>query len=139
MNPPLTAVFCDKSEKKLFMKYFISTTEHLDIAKQIGDSAVLLYIQYLRMATFTHPSITDEGVARSLGWTVRKTRRYREALIKLGYYKRVSFTRPDGNKMVVYHIGKEAVSRVSASGSRDFAPSGCASALAPVPGIVEEE
>ena len=130
MHLPLTAVFCDKPEKKIFMKYYLSAKEHLEIATTIGDAGVLLFMQYLRMASFDHPSITDEGVARSLGWTERKARRYRGELTKHGWYKQVSYTRPDGNKMINYHIGKEAVSRISKPKKElSHAPTGSASAL----------
>lgn len=111
--PPLTSVFCEKNTKGLYMKYYIANQEHLAIAQDIGDSAVLLYMYYLRMATTEHPVITDIGAAKSLGWTERKARRYRGELTKHGWYKQVKFTRPDGTRMITYHIGREAVARLS--------------------------
>lgn len=112
---PLTAVFCDKTQVKQYMKYYISNQEHLQIAEEIGDSGVLMFMQLLRLAATDHPVITDEGVARSLGWTERKAKRYRLALTKFGWYKKKSFTRPDGVKMVTYHIGKESVGALSSN------------------------
>ena len=108
----LTAVFCAKPQKKIFMKYYISSDEHLEIAQTIGDSAVLLYMYYLRMAATEHPVITGEGAARSLGWTVRKARRYREELSKHRWFRQVKFTRPDKTKMINYHVGREAVEAI---------------------------
>lgn len=134
MSQPLVACFCDKPIKKLYLKYHISSKEHLQIAEQIGDSGVLLFMHYLRMASLDHPVITDAGVAASLGWTERKARRYRGELTKFGWYKEVRFTRPDGTKMVNYHIGKEAVERIGKSKEvSPFAPAADAPALGPSP------
>jgi len=95
------------------MKYYISSKEHLEIVKLIGDPGVLLYMQYLRLAATDHPVITDGGVAVSLGWTERKARRYRGELTKYGFFKRNKVTLTDGTKMTTYHIGKESVAAVS--------------------------
>ena len=114
----LTAVFCDKNPVKQYMKYYISNKEHLAIAKTVGDPGVLLFMQYLRLAATDHPVITDGGVATSLGWTERKARRYRRELTNHGWFKKSSFTRPDGVKMITYHVGKESVAQLDRGESR---------------------
>lgn len=91
------------------MKYSITRTEHLEIARDIGDAGVLLYMHYLRLCSGDHPDINDEQVAKSLGWTVRKTRDIRGKLSKHGWFRQVNYTRPDKVKGTDYHIGKEAV------------------------------
>jgi hypothetical protein len=83
----------------------------MDIAAKLGDSAVLLYMHYLRMAATDHPVITDANAAVSLGWHERKAQKYRLALTRLGYYKQIHFTRTDGVKMIIYHVGQEAVGK----------------------------
>lgn len=106
---PVTCVFCEKKVKSLHLKYYISFIEQAELSTKLGDAAVLLYIYYLRMASNDHPIITDETAADSLGWNIRKVRRYRGELIKEGWFRQVSYTRTDGRRGVEYHIGKAAV------------------------------
>lgn len=115
--PPVkiySSVNCMKNEKTIYMKFYITHQEQLEITESIGDSAVLLYMYYLRMASLPHPVITDETAAKSLGWTPRKVKRYRLLLVKDGWYKESKYTRGNGTKGVEYHIGKDAVSHFNA-------------------------
>lgn len=118
--PPdvLTSTFCDKKTKIIHLKYYISHAETIEISKLVGDAGILLYTHFLRMASTDQPTITDANSASSLGWTERKARTYRLKLAKIGYFKQVRFTRPDGQKMIIYHIGKESVSNISSSKKR---------------------
>lgn len=109
ISPLVTSVFCEKKDKTLYFKYYISRLEQHELTGLIGDAAVLLYMYYLRMASVEHPVISDESTAWSLGWTARKVRRYRTALSKHGWYRQVSYTRTDGIRGIEYHIGKVAV------------------------------
>ncbi len=111
--PHFTSVWCEKKDKNLYMSYYVSHKEHLDIAQTIGDSAVLLYQHYLRMAAVTHPIITDESAAASLGWTPRKAKRYRLLLTRHKYYYQAKY-KINGMPGIQYHIGQAAVSHALA-------------------------
>ena len=110
-TPLVSSVWCDKNEKTIYMKYYVTHKEHIEIAQTIGDSAVLLYMYYLRMASTAHPVINDELAAQSLGWNARKVMRYRQLLVKDNWYREIKYSRPGGSRGVEYHIGKDAVKR----------------------------
>lgn len=109
VTPMVSSVWCEKNEKTIYMKFYVTHKEHIEIAQSLGDSAVLLYMYYLRMASTTHPVITDDLAAQSLGWNARKVARYRQSLTKDNWYREIKYTRPGGSRGVEYHIGKEAV------------------------------
>lgn len=113
MPKPLNSIFCDKTSKALYLKYYISYDETQDLQTKIGDAGVLLYMHYLRMASMKEPDFTDENTARSLNWNLRKVRRYRSALASAGYYKASKYTRSDGLKGIDHHLGVDAVAKVS--------------------------
>lgn len=100
-----TLVTSNKAAYAMKMKYQISATEHLDLFKQSGDAAVLLYMHYLRMGALKEPDFSDENAAVSTGWDIRKVARLRLVLEKLGYFHH-KVARTSGTRVDLYHLGK---------------------------------
>jgi len=111
-HPPVDDVLikCRKQDKVLYVKYYLSNSERLDLIKDASDSGCLLFEYYLRMASFKEiPEITDAGSAQYFGWSTRKAQRNRQQLTKTGWFRAVRFTYTDGRRGITYYLGKKAV------------------------------
>lgn len=104
-------VHCDKKDKAMYLKYYLSADERRELIKEIGDPACMLYEYYLRMASIPNQVITDDLAADYFGWNTRKVKRYRQALTKAGWFDAAKYTIAKTRKGISYYIGKDAVSR----------------------------
>lgn len=102
---------CERQTNVLHVKYYLSDSNRRELIKTIGDPACLLFDYYLRMASKEDREITDSDVASQFGWDIQKVQRYRRALQKNGWFRRSSFSYPDGRKGITYYIGKEPVQK----------------------------
>lgn len=104
-------VHCDKKDKAMYLKYYLSAEERRSLIQEVGDAACMLYEYYLRMASIPNQVITDDMAAEYFGWNTRKVRRYRQALTNAGWYDSARYTIAKVRKGISYYIGKEAVAK----------------------------
>lgn len=95
----------------IYLKYYLSESERKELIDSIGDSAVLLFEYYVRLASVGDQTITDKKTSEYFGWTTYKAKRIRLALIKNGWFKESSYTLDKHRKGVSYYLGKEAVAQ----------------------------
>lgn len=104
-------VHCDRKDKALYIKYYLSAVERRELIKTLGDPACMLFEYYLRMASIPNQIITDNLAAEYFGWNSRKVRRYRQALQQAGWYAHSKYSISKHRRGVSYYIGREAVAR----------------------------
>jgi len=102
-------VHCEKQDKNLYIKYYLSTAERKELITELGDAACLLFEYYLRMASIPNPEISDQRAAAYFGWSTRKAQRYRQALQREGWFDLAKYNISRNRKGVSYYIGKKAV------------------------------
>ena len=95
-----------KSRMKKTYHYF-TIDERREIMADCNEQALIL-LEYMMDTKDTSP-ITDESVARSLGWSKRKAQHTRLMLENKGYFYKEVFTTSTGKKLIRYYIGKKAV------------------------------
>ena len=110
---------CEKKDKALYIKYYLSSEERKEILK-LGEAACLLYEFYLRMASIPQQSMEDDVAIKYFGWNIHKVRRYRQVLHKNGWFNSVRFTYTNSNKGITYYVGKNAVRQSLANKGRSL-------------------
>jgi hypothetical protein len=103
-------VHCMKTDKAIYLKYFCSAKERLELISKLGDQAYMVYEYLLRMASLKDkPVITDKGIADYFGWNTSKAKRYRLLLEREGWFNSYKYTMGKKRKGVSFYIGLEAV------------------------------
>ena len=101
----------DKRGRVSHSKFEVSKKEREDILSNLGDSALLLYQFYLRMASIPDASMEDSDAAIYLLWNIRKVRRIRKQLENEGYFRKITYRANSGKKVCTYYISKESVDK----------------------------
>lgn len=105
-------VHCQKKDKALYIKYFLSDRERKELIKSCGDAACMLYEYYLRMASLTKPepdNFSDIASAEYFGWDKQKVKRNRLKLTKAKWFDVANFKYYGGRRGVSFYVGPESV------------------------------
>ena len=100
-----------KHRKAIYTNYYVSPTERRQLIKETSVSGLLSFEYFLYKArqTVEVDEITDQRTADWFGWTLDTAKRHRLALIKQGWFHVEKHRSPNGHKVEVYYLGKEAV------------------------------
>lgn len=94
----------------MYLSYYPSSQERVELISELGDAAYLLYDYYLRLASFTEKvEPTDAHAADYFSWDEAKVQRIRLKLTKAGWVRFSRSTHSDGRKSLIGYLGKEAV------------------------------
>lgn len=107
-------LICRESNRDAYrVKYALKSQERKDLIQDCGLNGLVLFEYYLRMASIPNAAITDKEAAEYFGWSEFTASRWRRNLIKKGWYY-AELLRGDrtNGRVMVYHLGKEAVSLV---------------------------
>lgn len=99
----------DKRGRISHTKYEVTSKERKNILINLGDSSLLLYQFYLRMAAIPDASMEDVAAAEYLFWSIRKVRSIRKRLEKSGYFRKIIYKASSGKKTITYYISQDSV------------------------------
>lgn len=99
---------------------YIPKDERIQVMRDVGDSALILYEFYVTRATRDGYQFTDSDAAENLGWTERKVQKMRLKLTQSHYFYQVGGRLNDGTKTRNFFLGKKKV--LDALGIRELAP-----------------
>lgn len=104
-----TIIHCEKHKKiKTVSKMYLSWENKVEVMRECGDSAALLFEYYVDNAYKDNYAYPDKEIASTLGWPERKVQKLRLDLTKHKYFLKRTFRSGD-DTMVHYFIGKTEV------------------------------
>lgn len=103
---------CEKHSKAIYTRYYLSAKERRDLGRQAGDPGVLLYEYLLRMVSLGTQEINDETISDYFGWDIRKAKRHRLKLTKIGWYATRRYNISGNRRGISYYVGPEAVAKL---------------------------
>ena len=90
------------------VKYSLRRQERPALVVEAGVHGLVLFEYYLRLASMEDVELTDQGAADYFGWNLHTVRRHRRVLINKGWLNIEKATLSNGNRVVVYYLGKAA-------------------------------
>ena len=110
-SPHIVSYIREKVRDDFRMKYALRETERKALISEVGVHGLVLFEYYLRMASVEGMELTDDVAADYFGWSVATTGRWRRELIKEGWFHADNARLKNGEKVIVYYLGKTEVSR----------------------------
>lgn len=93
-----------RSAHKVGNHFWVAPQESREVRKDTNDVAFILYSHYKMLINPDASDVSDDVVARALGWEVKKVQKYRLELIKANL---IMFVK-EGNYTLLF-IGKDRV------------------------------
>lgn len=99
------------TQKRNPSNQYITIQQRVELIKEVGDSAALLFHHYFdKSGSDQYDYKDDKKTAAALGWNVRKVARERYKLENTNWILRKTFShRVDGSKYQITIVGKSAV------------------------------
>lgn len=108
----------EKVRDEFRMKYALREIERKALISEVGVHGLVLFEYYLRMASVEGMELTDEDASEYFGWSIHTTGRWRRELIKNGWFHSDNARLNNGEKVIVYYLGKSEVKRTVTRSSK---------------------
>jgi hypothetical protein len=105
----------EKNRDSFRVKYALKSQERKQLIRDCGIHGLVLFEYYLRMASIEDVGLDDEAAAEYFDWSTHTARRWRRELINHGWLHIERATLSQGQKITLYYLGKDEVSRLKAN------------------------